>query len=73
VHAAGAIVLLGMCAYFSGVVQAPITAFVIIGEMSGTTAMVTPLMIAAIIAYGVSRLIQPESLYHALSDGFLAD
>jgi H+/Cl- antiporter ClcA len=73
VHAMGAIVLLGMCAYFSGVVQAPITAFVIIGEMSGTTAMVTPLMIAAIIAYGVSRLIQRESLYHALSDGFLAD
>jgi hypothetical protein len=30
-------------------------------------------MIAAIIAYGVSRLIQRESLYHALSDGFLAD
>jgi len=73
VHAIGAIVLLGMCAYFTGVVQAPITSFVIIGEMSGANGMVTPLMTAAVIAYGVSRAIQPESLYHALARDFLAD
>ena len=54
-HAVGAIVLLGMAAYFSGVVQAPITSFVIIGEMSGADGMVIPLMLAAFIAYGVSR------------------
>jgi H+/Cl- antiporter ClcA len=73
VHAIGAIVLLGMCAYFAGVVQAPITSFVIIGEMSGASGMVTPLMLSAVIAYGVSRLIQPQSLYHALAENFLAD
>src|SRR5262249_29278841 len=71
VHAIGAIVLLGMCAYFAGVVQAPITAYVIIGEMSGATGMVLPLMTTAMIAYGVSRLIQRESLYHALAKNFL--
>jgi H+/Cl- antiporter ClcA len=71
VHAIGAIVLLGMCAYFAGVVQAPITAAVIIGEMTNATAMRLPLLLAALIAYGVSRLIQRQSLYHALAENFL--
>jgi H+/Cl- antiporter ClcA len=73
VHAVGAIVLLGMAGYFSGVVQAPITSFVIIGEMSGATGMVIPLMLASLIGYGVSRLFQRQSLYHALAHGFLAE
>lgn len=73
VHAPGAIVLLGMCAYFAGVVQAPITAAVIIGEMTAATGMRLPLLLAALIAYGVSRVIQPESLYHALAENFLRD
>jgi H+/Cl- antiporter ClcA len=72
VHAVGAIVLLGMAAYFSGVVQAPITSFVIIGEMSGADGMVIPLMLASFIAYGVSRGLQRPSLYHALANRYLA-
>jgi H+/Cl- antiporter ClcA len=71
VHAIGAIVLLGMCAYFAGVVQAPITAAVIIGEMTAANGMRLPLLLAALIAYGISRLIQRESLYHALAQNFL--
>jgi H+/Cl- antiporter ClcA len=71
VHAIGAIVLLGMCAYFAGVVQAPITAAVIIGEMTAASGMRLPLLLAALIAHGVSRLIQRESLYHALAENFL--
>lgn len=70
-HAVGAIALLGMTGYFAGVVQAPITAFVIIEEMSDNSAMVIPLMIAAFIGYGVSRLFQRESIYHALARNFL--
>jgi H+/Cl- antiporter ClcA len=62
-----------MTAYFSGVVQAPITSFVIIGEMSGADGMVIPLMLAAFIAYGVSRSFQRQSLYHALARNYLAD
>lgn len=72
VHAPGAIVLLGMTAYFAGVVQAPITSAVIIGEMSNATAMRLPLLLAALIGYGVSRFFQRESLYHALARDFLA-
>jgi H+/Cl- antiporter ClcA len=65
------IMLLGMVAYFAGVVQAPITAFVIVTEMTDNHAMVVPLMMASLIAYGTSRLICEEGLYHALAKGFV--
>jgi H+/Cl- antiporter ClcA len=73
VHSMGAVVLLGMASYFAGVTQAPITAFVIIDEMTNSRGMVIPLMIAAFIGYGTSRLLQHESLYHALARHFLHD
>ncbi|MEW9307769.1 chloride channel protein [Labrys neptuniae] len=68
----GAIVLLGMIGYFVGVVRAPLTAVIIISEMSDSRAMVLPLLAAAIIADGVSALICREKLYHALAKPFLA-
>ena len=71
VHAPGAIVLLGMTAYFAGVVQAPITSAVILGEMTSASAMRLPLLLAALIGYGVSRVFQRESLYHAMARDFL--
>jgi H+/Cl- antiporter ClcA len=66
----GAVVVLGMAGYFAGVVQAPITAFVIILEMTANHTMVIPLMIAAMLGYGVSRLLCPTPLYHALAENF---
>jgi H+/Cl- antiporter ClcA len=66
-----AIMLLGMVAYFAGVVQAPITAFVIVTEMTGDHTMVVPLMTAALIAYASSRLVCEEGIYHALAKGFI--
>jgi H+/Cl- antiporter ClcA len=69
---ASAILLLGMVAYFSGVVQAPITAFVIVTEMTDNHAMVVPLMMASLIGYAASRLVSRHGIYHALSAGFLA-
>ena len=67
----GAIVLLGMVSYFAGVVQAPITSFVIVTEMTQNHNMVLPLMVASLIAYASSRLVCPEGVYHALARGFL--
>jgi H+/Cl- antiporter ClcA len=66
-----AIMLLGMVSYFAGVVQAPITAFVIVTEMTDNHAMVVPLMAAAMIAYASSRAICEEGVYHALAKGFI--
>jgi H+/Cl- antiporter ClcA len=67
-----AIILLGMVSYFTGVVQAPITAFVIVTEMTENHAMVIPLMAASLIAYAASRLVCHEGVYHALAKGFLS-
>ncbi|HEX2592546.1 MAG TPA: chloride channel protein, partial [Rhizomicrobium sp.] len=51
-------------------VQAPITAFVIVTEMTDNHAMVIPLMCAALIGYGASKIVCPEGIYHALAKGF---
>ena len=67
-----ALVLLGMASYFAGVVQAPITAFVIVTEMTNDHSMVVPLMAAAFIGKAASRLVCHEGVYHALSKNFLA-
>jgi H+/Cl- antiporter ClcA len=68
----GAVVLLGMVAYFSGVVQAPITATVIVMEMTDNQRMTIPLMAAAFLAFGVSRLVCRRPIYTALARRFLA-
>lgn len=68
---AGAVVILGMVAYFSGVVQAPITAFVIVMEMTENHDIVLPLMATSFIAFTVSKLVCPQPLYQTLAQGFL--
>jgi H+/Cl- antiporter ClcA len=66
----GALVLIGMVSYLTGVVQAPITSFVITSEMTNDHAMVIPLMAAALIANAASKMVMPEGLYHALAKSF---
>ena len=68
---AGAVVLLGMVGYFSGVVQAPITATVIVMEMTDNQNMTIPLMATSMLAYGISRLVCRRALYGALARRFL--
>lgn len=67
-----AVAVIGMVAYFSGVVQAPITAFVIVLEMTRDSDMALPIMAASLIAYGFSRLVCPQPVYKALAKGFRA-
>jgi len=63
--------LLGMVGYFSGVVQSPLTAFVIVMEMTNDHDMVLPLIATSLLAYSVSRLVCPHPLYHSLAKGFI--
>ncbi len=65
-----AAVVLGMVSYFSGVVQTPITAFVIVMEITDNHEMTFALMAASFIAYGVSQLICREPIYRALAQRF---
>ncbi len=66
----GPIILLGMVAYFTGVVRAPITGFVIVSEMSGDHGMLVPLMATALIAEACARLVNREGVYHLLARRF---
>ena len=60
-------VVLGMASYLSGVVQAPLTAAVILMEMTREPGLVGPLMLAALLARWASSWVQAEPLYHVLS------
>ncbi|MGO7163575.1 chloride channel protein, partial [Rhizobium johnstonii] len=64
--------ILGMAGYFAGVVQAPMTAFVIILEMTGDHQAVIPIMAVSMIGYVTSRILSREPLYHGLSRVFIA-
>ncbi|HEX7964825.1 MAG TPA: chloride channel protein [Gammaproteobacteria bacterium] len=68
-----AVVLLGMVGYFTGVVQTPLTASVIVMEMVDDRSMVFPIITTAVIALGASKLLCRHPIYWALADEFLAD
>jgi len=67
----GAVVLLGMVAYFTGAVRAPLTSVIIMSETTGSRGLMLPLLAAALIAEVTAPLICRERLYHGLSAGFL--
>jgi len=66
-----AVLLLFIVAYFSGVVQSPMTSFIILLEMTGVTMFALPLAMTAMLAYEVSRLVCKTALYEALAFNFL--
>ena len=66
-----AVVILGMTGYFTGVVQVPLTASIIVMEMTSDPSLSLPLIVTAFIAYGVSRRVAPRSLYRELAHRFL--
>ena len=72
VEMASTIVILGMIGYFTGVVQTPITAFVIVMEMTDNQELVLAMMATALIASGTSKLICKKPIYEALAENLLA-
>lgn len=67
-----AIVVIGMVAYFVGVVRAPLTGVIIVSEMTANRGLLLPLFLAAIIADFAANWVCPERLYHGLSMRYLA-
>jgi len=59
--------LLGMVSFFTGAIQAPLTAVIIVMEMSDIHELILPLMISAFVAQGVSKMIMPQSLYRFIA------
>ena len=66
-----AVVLLGMAAYFTGVVRAPLTAVFILTETTNSRGLMLPLMASALVADLVSRRVCETKLYEGLSETFL--
>jgi H+/Cl- antiporter ClcA len=56
-----------MVGYFSGVVQAPITATVIVMEMTDNQGLTIPLLATSFLAFGVSRLVCRRPIYGVLA------
>jgi H+/Cl- antiporter ClcA len=59
--------IVGMAAFLSAAIQAPMTAFVIIFEMAGHHETLLPVMLAALIAYMTARVVGAQNLYQTLS------
>ena len=59
----GAYALVGMAAFFSGAAHAPITAILMLFEMTGNYHIILPLMLATVISTIFSAFINPESIY----------
>ena len=64
---AGAVVMLGMAAYFVGVVRAPLTAVISLIETTAARGIILPLFATALIADWTSAQICPTRLYHGLA------
>ncbi len=59
----GAFALVGMAALFSATARAPLTAMLIVFEMSNDYSMILPLMVAGVAASYFSQWLHPESIY----------
>ncbi|WP_425318005.1 chloride channel protein [Pseudomonas nitroreducens] len=59
--------LLGMGAYLAGVTRSPLTASVIVLELSHSPDLAIPMLAATLLAAAISGWIAPVSLYHALA------
>ncbi|MFD1660669.1 chloride channel protein [Streptomyces caeni] len=61
--AVGAYALIGMGAVFAGAARAPITAVVILFELTGEYSIILPLMLAIVLATATSRLLTHDTIY----------
>lgn len=62
--------LVGMAAFLSGTIQAPLTAFVIIFEMTGNHELLVPVMLASFVSFIVARVLKAGHLYSHLADNY---
>jgi CIC family chloride channel protein len=60
---AGAYGLVGMAALFAAAGRAPMTAILIVFELTGDYKIILPLMLAVVVATGLSHLLSQDSIY----------
>ena len=67
VASAGAYALVGMGTAFAGIVRVPMTSVIMIFEVTRDYSIIVPLMISNLISFFISRRLQPDAIYEALS------
>lgn len=63
-----AFAVIGMAAFFAGVVRAPLTGIVLVAEMTGSTNLLLPTIFASFAALLVAALLRDSPIYDALRD-----
>jgi CIC family chloride channel protein len=58
-----ALAVVGMAGLVAGATHAPLTAIMMVFEMTGDYGLILPLMLTSVLAYGVARRLHPESVY----------
>ena len=61
--APGALALVGMAGLVAGATHAPLTAIMMVFEMSGDYGLILPVMLTSVLAYVVARRLHPENIY----------
>lgn len=64
-------VLVGMTAALASLTHSPLTSFILILEMTDRHGAIFPLMIAAVIGHGVSKLVSKKSFYEFVCENIL--
>ncbi len=64
--AAGAFALVGMAAALAALTRTPLTAVVLVLEMSGGTGLILPLLLATAVAVSVAAALGQASIYHVI-------
>lgn len=59
----GTFALVGMGAVFAGATRAPITAAIILFELTGEYSIILPLLLAIVVATGASRVLSKDTIY----------
>ncbi len=59
----GAYALVGMAAFFSGATHAPMTAILILFEMTNNYQLILPLMLTTVLSTFISRVLSKDSIY----------
>ena len=59
----GAYALVGMASVFSAAARAPITAILIVFELTGSYSMILPIMVAVVTATSIAQMIHKDSIY----------
>ena len=58
--------IVGMAAFFTGVVRAPLTGVLLMMEMTGTVSLMAPLLIASVSSAAIATLMRGEPIYDTL-------